>query len=251
MTDHLNSRYDIIECTVIGRTQYGLLVESIAGERGYVETEYINETPLPAGSEPKIGERIYGVVLGYTEDGRLRLSTQPGYVELLRTAVDAKKALDTWATLRRVDRDYAMAIEALTASPDMLGVLRWALKRRPSSDYDVAVRALLKTPSGLRLEFVDQLIQDITEGNHADAARAVIASMDARSVEPALRRSIEVLLSNSSGLNREQYVRLAEFLKDVSAAQTLHMVVLAMTRDTDPLIRSAGKRFQTSPKEPI
>jgi hypothetical protein len=102
MTEH--ARYEIIECTVTGHATYGLLVESQSGERGYVDREYINDSGSEHTAWPGVGEAILGAVLGYTKDGRLRISTQPSYIDLIRTSTDIHGILDAWVRVRKTDK---------------------------------------------------------------------------------------------------------------------------------------------------
>lgn len=67
------SRGDEVEFVVTGAQHYGVLIETRAGEKGWVEEEYLSATKLARGDWPQVGERLRGLVLGYTDDGRIRV----------------------------------------------------------------------------------------------------------------------------------------------------------------------------------
>lgn len=90
-------RYDIVHCSVVGHAQYGLLIESEDGERGFVDSSYVTDTPGEAW--PAVGQRLRCVVLGYTNNGRLRAAATPLYVEMLAAADDPVTAVQEWSSL--------------------------------------------------------------------------------------------------------------------------------------------------------
>ena len=67
------SRGDEVEFAVIGAQHYGVLIETTAGEKGWVEEEYLSATKLARQDWPQVGEQLRGLVLGYTSDGRIRV----------------------------------------------------------------------------------------------------------------------------------------------------------------------------------
>ncbi|MFJ1760615.1 hypothetical protein ACIOD2_09885 [Amycolatopsis sp. NPDC088138] len=98
----MRRRYDVVECAVTGHVHYGLLIAAEDGERGFVDRAEI--TDEPGEPWPETGSRLRGVVLGYTRDGRLRVATRPGYVELVATADDPAAGAADWSRLRDVRR---------------------------------------------------------------------------------------------------------------------------------------------------
>jgi predicted RNA-binding protein with RPS1 domain len=68
------TRGDEVEFIVTGAQHYGVLIETIFGEKGWVEGEYLSATELAQEDWPQVGERLRGVVLGYANDGRIRVS---------------------------------------------------------------------------------------------------------------------------------------------------------------------------------
>jgi hypothetical protein len=95
MVPQARHRYDVIQCSVIGHAQYGLLIESEDGERGYVDSTHITDKPREPW--PAVGQRLRCVVLGYTKEGRLRAAATPQYVEVVAAADDPVAADDQWS----------------------------------------------------------------------------------------------------------------------------------------------------------
>jgi hypothetical protein len=56
MNVHVRCRYDIVDCVVLGHGPYGLLIESEDGERGFVDSSYITDTP--GEPWPEKGQRL-------------------------------------------------------------------------------------------------------------------------------------------------------------------------------------------------
>lgn len=67
------SRGDEVDFVVTGAQHYGVLIETTAGEKGWIEEEYLSATRLPREDWPQAGERLRGLVLGYAKDGRIRV----------------------------------------------------------------------------------------------------------------------------------------------------------------------------------
>ncbi|MFD8494902.1 hypothetical protein [Amycolatopsis sp. NPDC059657] len=97
MTSPARRRYDVIDCSVVGQAHYGLLIESEDGERGFVDRAHISDDP--GEPWPVVGQRLRCVVLGYTNDGRLRAASTPTYVEMVATAEDPALAAARWSSL--------------------------------------------------------------------------------------------------------------------------------------------------------
>ena len=54
MESHARRRFNIVHCSVVGHAQYGLLIESEDGERGFVDSSYVTDTP----GEPRASARV-------------------------------------------------------------------------------------------------------------------------------------------------------------------------------------------------
>lgn len=67
------SRGDEVEFVVTGAQHYGVLIETLAGEKGWIEEEYLSATKLSPEEWPQAGERMHGLMLGYANDGRIRV----------------------------------------------------------------------------------------------------------------------------------------------------------------------------------
>ncbi|RAS68448.1 hypothetical protein C8D87_102513 [Lentzea atacamensis] len=97
MKSQARNRYDVVHCLVIGHVQYGLLIESEDGERGFVDSSYV--TDQPGEPWPEVGRRLRCLVLGYANDGRLRAATTPLCVEMVAAADDPVAAVKRWIVL--------------------------------------------------------------------------------------------------------------------------------------------------------
>jgi hypothetical protein len=164
------------------------MVETASGERGWVDADDIADEVV-AGDWPAVGTTVAGVVLGYTRDGRVRLATRPGYVKYVRESGDPGNGLVAWERLREADRSHGDAAHMVYESPDGLGTVRWALgdgrMRR------TALRALVDAPTGVKLEFIDELVRlAISEGQEDDRRLAfvVLASTEEKLLAPVLTR---------------------------------------------------------------
>jgi hypothetical protein len=81
------SRGEQVRFEVTGWQHYGVLVRTEDDEVGWVEAEYISDLPLEQSDWPPAGTTLNGLVLGYTQDGRVRVC--------LRT-VDGRPSPDHW-----------------------------------------------------------------------------------------------------------------------------------------------------------
>jgi len=83
------SRGDEVEFVVTGAMHYGVLIETIGGEKGWVEAEYLGAPKVPPEDWPVAGERLRGLVLGYEEGGA-------GRIRVAMRAVDGRPAPEAW-----------------------------------------------------------------------------------------------------------------------------------------------------------
>ena len=71
-------RGDVIEVAVTGHAHYGVLVTVPTGERGWIESHYLDDARVAQQDWPERGSVLDAVVLGpQTRDGRWRLTTRP------------------------------------------------------------------------------------------------------------------------------------------------------------------------------
>ncbi len=89
-----------------GYTHYGVLIATDAGERGWIESDYVADGPIRREEWPEVGARVVGVVLGYAQatahmPARIRLATIPSYVAAIRGSDDPKAAASAWSAERR------------------------------------------------------------------------------------------------------------------------------------------------------
>jgi hypothetical protein len=83
------NRGDEVEFIVTGARHYGVLVETIGGEKGWIEAEYLSVSNVPSEAWPSVGTRMRGLVLGYTKEGE-------GRIRIAMRAVDGRPAPETW-----------------------------------------------------------------------------------------------------------------------------------------------------------
>jgi hypothetical protein len=62
---------------VTGAQPYGMLIRTDAGEHGWIEAEYLNDSSLSRRAWPPTGTRLHGLVLGITDAGRIRSAAAP------------------------------------------------------------------------------------------------------------------------------------------------------------------------------
>ena len=82
-----HARGDEVQVSVTGFQHYGVLVETDAGEAGWIEAEYLSNQMLTQDDWPGVGTSLRGLVLGYTADDRIRVCLRE---------VDGRPSPDTW-----------------------------------------------------------------------------------------------------------------------------------------------------------
>lgn len=148
---HVNKpKYSVIDCIVSGHRDYGVLVSVPAsGEVGYIDRSEIGNSGMPQSEWPSEGSGVRCVLLGYTRDGRLRLSSRPRDVDLAETVPDLAGALRHWIAVRDAGVADEGAMSQFLGSSYAIPVLRWAMRDRPTSDnYKAAQRAVPLLPPG-------------------------------------------------------------------------------------------------------
>jgi len=86
MSEYL--RGQIVSVTVTGAAHYGVLVTVPSGERGWIESHYLDDVRVPLEDWPASGTLLEAVVLGpRTRDGRWRLSTRPSVLAAARAGL--------------------------------------------------------------------------------------------------------------------------------------------------------------------
>lgn len=135
------SRHSIVNCIVTGHRAYGVLVrDPESGEGGYIDRSDIADSGLPQSEWPGEGSLIRCVVLGYTRDGRLRLSSRPRDVNLAEAVPDLTVALQSWVEARKAGESNEQYMRSFLRKPYALPVLRWAIRDRPNSENYKAAR---------------------------------------------------------------------------------------------------------------
>lgn len=151
MSHNSRPRYSLVTCTVASHQPYGLAIRSDSGEAGFVDRAEIADNAVPSDGWPAVGEPVVGVVLGYTNDERLRVSARPSDVSLVRSVADPAAALREWAKLQRTFPPDDTARRRFFGAPYAREVLRWALKHpEGTAPHTNALRLLPFAPDELR-----------------------------------------------------------------------------------------------------
>ena len=67
-------KYDAVYATVVSRPPYGLFLSIESGGGAFIDADYVADGVVSRDSWPNVGERLRGIVLGVTSDGRVRLT---------------------------------------------------------------------------------------------------------------------------------------------------------------------------------
>jgi hypothetical protein len=143
-----SERYSVITCDVTGRLHYGLLVRAVeSGEAGYIDRAELGNSPLTEEEWPVDGTSLRCVVLGYTRDGRLRLSSKPRDVSLSESGINVREALGHWISVRDAGESHPEGMVEFLRLSYATSILSWALQDRPSSaNYKIARWAVSLLP---------------------------------------------------------------------------------------------------------
>lgn len=148
-TEH--PRYTVVSCTVVDHQRYGLVIQSELGQRGFVDRAEISDGVISVDMWPKVGDQIRGVVLGYTNDGRIRISARPRDVTLIESLAEPMAAMEEWRAIKETSTRNVIARNYFYKSPNAPALLRWALRNPPSSaDRNKALELLSTAPVQLR-----------------------------------------------------------------------------------------------------
>jgi hypothetical protein len=151
-------KYSIVTCNVTSRQHYGLLVRAVeSGESGYIDRSDIADGGIGEDEWPSEGVSLRCVVLGYTRDGRLRLSARPRDVSLSASGINVGEALRDWISVRDAGQSDAQRMTDFLQCTYATSVLRWALLDRPASaNYQIARWALGFLSPEIKNNFMDE-----------------------------------------------------------------------------------------------
>jgi hypothetical protein len=153
MDEPMISRYQTLYCVVKSQQVYGLVVETETGRPGYIDSEFIADTPAHRDQWPTVAARLRVMVLGVTGDGRLVLSARESDLVLADSLVDPDAARQDWRAVKESGADAATARARFYQSVDAVALLRWATARLPSSaDRQLAQALLAHAPETIRRE---------------------------------------------------------------------------------------------------
>jgi hypothetical protein len=143
------TRYSIITFEVIGYADYGLLVRDVdSGARGFVDRADVADAPIRADAWPAVGERVRGIVLGCSRDGRIRVHSGQEYVALIESLADPDSAMREWVAVKRAGVSDSGIRDEFFRSPNSRALIRWALGRpQGSADQRAAAELLAVAPS--------------------------------------------------------------------------------------------------------
>ncbi|MGW0601642.1 hypothetical protein ACWD11_31555 [Streptomyces sp. NPDC002776] len=164
-------RYSTVQCTVMARRPYGLIVEVSGGFRGYVDLGYISRVPVPEDAWPRVGERRRALVLGVTHDERLRLDLRDDDLDLADRAVNLTEAMRRWTQARHAEPGDEAARQRFYESEDAALILAWLVKAKGRGTPMESVNALIKgAPEGVRRQIVATVTHDALSGNSDTAS---------------------------------------------------------------------------------
>jgi hypothetical protein len=144
-------RYDVVECVVTKYLPYGLAVRSVHGESGFVDSGDIADSAVSSEDWPMIGARLDCVVLGYTNEGRLRAAAAAGYVRLIRALDEPAVRLREWSAICGSLSD-GEAVRRFFESPAAGALIEWGLKRPEGSVTRSAANDLwTQAPESVRM----------------------------------------------------------------------------------------------------
>lgn len=150
VTNRMLSKYSIVDCEVVSHRDFGLIVRSMEGGSGYIDVMDISDERLAPDRWPLPGQLISCVVLGYTRDGRMRLTARGGDIALVRNVADVASAIAEWETVRDASSS-ATGVGDFFQSGNAIALLRWALLRpRSSMDWKRASTLLRSAPEWIR-----------------------------------------------------------------------------------------------------
>lgn len=149
-------RYAVVSGTVVSHPHYGVFLTTDAGDRAFVDSDYVADGDVRRDEWPQPGERVRGMVLGVTRDGRVRLTTRQSDLDLVDECVDASRAMAAWDAFRQTGD--AGSVREILALPDVAAVLRWVLRQPPGWNLKPRVLALLEhAPPEIREELAPLL----------------------------------------------------------------------------------------------
>lgn len=123
-------RYSLVDCVVSAHRPYGLIVAVARRYRGFVDLDHISHVPIAADDWPAVGSKQRGLVLGETNDGRLRLDLRKDDLHLAEHAVDFTHVMARWAEIRQGAPGDAQTRHRFFESPDAARLLAWLASGR-------------------------------------------------------------------------------------------------------------------------
>lgn len=118
-------RFSLVGCIVSAHRDYGLIVEVEGRYRGFVDLDYIAHVPITMADWPRVGSHQRGLVLGETNDGRLRLDLRQDDLDLAEHAVDLTDVMSRWAEMRQAAPGDTQTLQKFYESPDAALLLSW------------------------------------------------------------------------------------------------------------------------------
>ncbi|MFE1801502.1 hypothetical protein ACFW9L_35810 [Streptomyces sp. NPDC059517] len=136
-------RYSRVECIVTAHRSYGLIVEVGSRFKGFVDLADISSSPVTAADWPEVGAERQTLVLGVTNDGRLRLDMRQDDLELADSAVDLPSAMARWSEALRAHPDESGPRQSFYQSPDSAQLLNWLIAGKGRGSPVESVLALI------------------------------------------------------------------------------------------------------------
>ncbi|MFD9193600.1 hypothetical protein ACFWCA_36030 [Streptomyces phaeochromogenes] len=228
-------RYSRVQCIVTAHRSYGLIVEVERTVPGFVDLADISSPPVTAADWPDVGAERQTLVLGATNDGRLRLDMRQDDLQLADSAVDLPGAMARWSEARRAHPDDTGPRQSFYQSPDAALLLNWLIAGKGRGS---PVESVLELISDAPLEVRQTIVTEQTgRALHGDPnATSIIAAL---SQACGMDVSTEVLkqLLTEQPPSAEHLAGLADALTGHPLTEPLRRWALA---SPNPEIRDIG-----------
>ncbi|MEU9337231.1 hypothetical protein AB0D49_29405 [Streptomyces sp. NPDC048290] len=167
-------RYSIVVSTVTAHRPYGLITR-VAGEvPGYIDRGYLSTVPLPESAWPRVGEQRRALVLGVTNDGRLRLDMRKDDLDLVDRAVDLPEVMSRWWAARHAEAGDEAALHRFYQCDDSALLLAWLMRGYGRGNPVKCVEVVIETaPEGIRRRVAEELARDDLSGDPGDATSLI------------------------------------------------------------------------------
>ncbi|MBJ6644731.1 hypothetical protein [Streptomyces sp. BSE7-9] len=231
-------RYSTVNCTVTAHRSYGLIVAVEGDGPGFVDLGYISQIPVTTDAWPRVGEERRGVVLGVTNDGRLRLDIRDDDLALADRAVNLAEAMSRWSEARHAEPADTGARQRFYQSADTALLLAWLVRGKGRGSPMESLWALVgDAPEDVRRSVVATLTQDAFSGDQ-DAVDVLTALYRACGMALSTEVLRQMLIQQPP--SAERLAMLAQAVADQPVIDSLRTWAM---NSPDQEIRNVGERM--------